>query len=176
MEKILLFLESDDFLIIHIVRPHENLAQIAASYHILETDIISNNLHVTDFNRLVAGTKLKIPFLSTTVTDTLEETESFIRDYYPTFDGKLKSLEEDELPKVEPKKKDDDLIPPLEKESIEEKTATVSIPSVNDSINVVENAEKKEPKLTVDNNYKLVYGAYCGNVIPSIPSKYIRKI
>ncbi len=63
---------------------------VADNYQCEISDITSNNLHITDFKNLKAGMKLKIPFLTKPIVEVLEETESFISDYYPTLNAEFK--------------------------------------------------------------------------------------
>ena len=83
-------------MILHIVRSGETIRNIADNYQCDISDITSNNLHITDFKNLKPGMKLKIPFLTKPIMDTLEETESFISDYYPSL--KKDFVKEDVLP------------------------------------------------------------------------------
>lgn len=69
-------------MIIHIVKENETLTQIMDDYKISKNDIVSNNRHITDFKKLKAGTKLKIPLLNEEVIENLEESEPFIEEYY----------------------------------------------------------------------------------------------
>ena len=70
-------------MLLHIVRSGENIHKIADNYQCEVSDITSNNLHITDFSHLQPGMKLRIPFITKETVDVLEETESFIKDYYP---------------------------------------------------------------------------------------------
>lgn len=106
-------------MLVHIVKQGETLRKICDAYHVLREDIISHNQHITDFDRLVSGTKIRIPLLSKDVLETLEETESFIEDYYPSFD-KFVSMSKtmNETPKVEEHELPEEIevIPPVEPE------------------------------------------------------------
>ena len=124
-------------------------------YHCEINDITGNNLHITDFKKLLPGTKLKIPFLSKEVIDTLEETESFISEYYPKFDG------------VKPKEKE------VIKEELKEEEVVVDL--------LIENNEEKNEKKpqSSDNstiNLPKYNSRYFGNVPPNYPKENIRKI
>lgn len=134
-------------MILHIVRSGETIRNIADNYQCDISDVTSNNLHITDFNNLKAGMKLKIPFLTKPVMDTLEETESFISDYYPS----LKSLDINDMTNDDLNVEEKNVI--LEKEEITPKTKT----------------EKREKEL-------MPYGSYFGNVKPNIPKEFLKKI
>ena len=45
----------------HIVRMNEKLEQIALTYNLSVEEIKSNNQHIRDWGKLVAGTKLILP-------------------------------------------------------------------------------------------------------------------
>ena len=142
-------------MILHIVRSGETIRAIADNYQCEISDITSNNLHITDFKNLKPGMKLRIPFLSKPIIDTLEETESFISDYYPSIDSKFNKKD---FPKEEVVVKEDLKETPLKtNEEIEEKI------EVND-------------KTYINSRELSGYGVYTGNVKPNIPEKYIKKI
>ena len=140
-------------LILHIVRSGETINKIADNYQVDVSDITSNNFHITDFKNLKPGMKLKIPFLSVPIIETLEQTEPFISDYYPSLKPEFSK---DNI------KKEEVIIP---KEEIVEKEI------IPDS-NKLELEEEKEVLLTP----KISYSNYQGHIIPNIDSKYIRKI
>ena len=41
------------------------------------------HLHITDFNNVIPGMKIKIPLINDEVEQILSNTESFVMDYYP---------------------------------------------------------------------------------------------
>lgn len=140
------------------MRSGETLSQIALLYHCDVNDITGNNLHITDFKKLMPGTKLKIPFLNKEVIDTLEETESFISDYYPKFDGKTtKKNNEEHLESIKKNQDEEITEKPLEKEELE---------------------VEKKPKISENSQYNLprYNSLYFGNVPPNLPKENIRKI
>ena len=145
-------------ILLHIVRSGENISQIADMYHCDINDIKGNNLHITDFKKLMPGTKLKIPFLNKEVIDTLEETESFISDYYPKFEGKINDVKAEK-----------------QKENFVEKSVekTEEIPLENKEI-----VEEKKPQISENSNINIPrYNVnYFGNIPPRISEKFIRKI
>ena len=71
------------FLIEHIVRINEKTEDILSAYHITLDELKENNLHITDFNKLPCGLKLRIPYLSKETEQILESTEGFVLQYYP---------------------------------------------------------------------------------------------
>lgn len=155
-------------MLLHIVRSGETIRGIADNYQCEISDITSNNLHITDFKNLKAGMKLKIPFLSRPIIDTLEETESFIQDYYPNLKGEIKK--ENVVPS-EPKTPET----PVEKVEVAEvkeelkPSEKVEVLKVNEPIKPIE-----KPKMERYVNYPNT--GYYGNVAPKIPDQYIKKI
>lgn len=69
-------------MIIHIVKDNQNLKTISNNYNVSKNDIISNNKHISDWQNLKLGMKIKIPLLNEEVNNELEESEPFIEDYY----------------------------------------------------------------------------------------------
>ena len=67
----------------HIVKNGERIEQITELYGMKFDTIKSYNLHITDFNNLVCGMKIKIPLISEEIEQILENTESFVNGYYP---------------------------------------------------------------------------------------------
>lgn len=152
--------------LLHIVRSGENIRGIADNYQCEISDITSNNLHITDFKNLKPGMKLKIPFLSRPIMDTLEETESFIQDYYPNLKEEFKKE------KVEPNEVQPDTSPIIKVEIPEVESEPI-IKDIEPPLTCpVKNEEK--PKMERYVNYPNT--SYSGNVIPKIPSQYIKKI
>ena len=146
-------------MILHIVRSGETVRAIADNYQCEISDITSNNLHITDFKNLKPGMKLRIPFLSKPIIDTLEETESFISDYYPSIDTKFNKKE---VPK--------DVV-------IVEEPKPEPIDTVLDTSVTIENIKNTEEKAQINNrNYSYGSVMYTGNIMPNIPEKFIKKI
>ena len=142
-------------MILHIVRSGETIRAIADNYQCEVSDITSNNLHITDFKNLKPGMKLRIPFLSKPIIDTLEETESFISDYYPSINNKFN-------------KKD------ISKEEVIVEEELKEAPLKTDE--VMEENIKVTEKPYINSRELSGYGMYTGNVKPNIPEKYIKKI
>ena len=140
---------------------------IADNYQCEISDITSNNLHITDFKNLKPGMKLKIPFLTKPIMEVLEETESFISDYYPTLNTDFK----------ETKNKD---------EVVKEESVTLDVVKMEENITedskVIDEdipilrKEETVNKVVEDNTVIKSKIPYYGNVIPKIDQKYIKKI
>ena len=155
-------------MILHIVRSGETVRMIADNYQVEVSDITSNNLHITDFKSLKAGMKLKIPFLSKPVIETLEETESFISDYYPSL---VENFNEPIVKKEKEIKEEiiEDLHAMEKQESIKEEIPRdVILEEKNERIPEVKPVEVTQP-------YRYSSG-YSGNIIPKVPDIYIKKI
>lgn len=154
-------------MLLHIVRSGENINKIADNYQCEVSDITSNNLHITDFSHLQPGMKLRIPFLTKETIEVLEETESFIKDYYPSFTEKnlnLKPENKDSKPEVineEILPKNEEIIEAIEK--VEKEPVVEKIPLL----------EESKKNVVKPNVYP---SCYTGNIVPKIPDKFIRKI
>jgi hypothetical protein len=156
------------YVLLHIVRSGENINKIADNYQCEVSDITSNNLHITDFSHLQPGMKLRIPFLTKETIEVLEETESFIKDYYPNLNKDFKT---------ETKEVKDDISEPDENslKPILEETKEVEIKEEN-----IVSPASELPKEIIKNESLVknpcIKNVYRGNVIPNIPPQYIKKI
>lgn len=83
-------------------------------YHLERKEIEMANLHLTDFDHLSVGTKIKIPLLTEEVEQILEHTESFVMDYYPQVEEIRASKEE--MPKQQEEKEADEIKEEVKKE------------------------------------------------------------
>lgn len=140
---------------------------IADNYQCELSDITSNNLHITDFKNLKPGMKLKIPFLTKPIMEVLEETESFISDYYPTLNTEFKETKNKDVVKQE-ESITEDLV--VKEENITEDTAVI------DEETPILRKEETVNKVIEDNTVIKSKIPYYGNVIPKIDQKYIKKI
>lgn len=87
-------------MIIHIVRENERISDIIKSYNISFDELKTNNLHITDFNHLRAGTKLRIPSINQETMQILNETEPLVSNYYkPNFEEDEKEIKKPEVEK-----------------------------------------------------------------------------
>ena len=71
----------------HIIRTNETLGKIARMYNLTETEIRDLNRHITVWDRLVPGTRIKLPSIPDAVVEELNDVEPFIEDYYPKLDS-----------------------------------------------------------------------------------------
>lgn len=125
-------------MIIHIVRNNESVSDILDIYHLSFDDLKSNNLHITNFKKIIPGTKLKIPFLGEEIKQILESSESFVEDYYPVVERLEKenleeasvsvNIEEDEVLFDNTRDGEDIRIQEPEEKIIYHKNKPVSVP------------------------------------------------
>ena len=85
----------------HIIKAGESIKMIAKNYELLEDEIINNNRHITNWDKLIPGTRLKLPNISEKLADEIDEVEPFIEDYYPRIEVPIKEESIDE-PTEEP--------------------------------------------------------------------------
>jgi hypothetical protein len=141
---------------------------IADNYQCELSDITSNNLHITDFKNLKPGMKLKIPFLTKPIMEVLEETESFISDYYPTLNTDFKETKnKDEVVKEESVT--------LDVVKMEENIAEDS-KVIDEEVPILRKEETVNKVIEDNNTFIKSKIPYYGNVIPNIDEKYIKKI
>lgn len=70
----------------HIVRTNEKLENIASLYNYTVNEIKDLNRHITSWNNLIPGTRIKLPPIPDSIVEELNDTEPFIEDYYPRID------------------------------------------------------------------------------------------
>jgi hypothetical protein len=141
---------------------------IADNYQCELSDITSNNLHITDFKNLKPGMKLKIPFLTKPIMEVLEETESFISDYYPTLNTDFKETKnKDEVVKEESVT--------LDVVKMEENIAEDS-KVIDEEVPILRKEETVNKVIEDNNTFIKSKIPYYGNVVPKIDEKYIKKI
>lgn len=82
----------------HIIKNGETLEKIMFLYQVKESEIREVNKHIKNFNKLIPGTKIKIPTITETIDSDILEMEPFIEDYYPKIDeeeNKEEKIEEE---------------------------------------------------------------------------------
>ena len=139
---------------------------IADNYQCELSDITSNNLHITDFKNLKPGMKLKIPFLTKPIMEVLEETESFISDYYPTLNTDFKETK-NKVVKEESITKD---------VVVKEENITIDTKGIEEETPILRKEETVNEVIEDNNTVIRNKIPYYGNVIPKIDQKYIKKI
>lgn len=89
----------------HIVRIKETLDDILYIYNLTKDELIEENKHIRVWDKLIPGTKIKIPTISEAVELEVSDMEPFVEDYYPTVGDDLSGISieesEEELKKVE---------------------------------------------------------------------------
>lgn len=73
----------------HIVRNQETTKDILSIYSLTINELKEPNRHIRDWNKLIPGTKLKIPIINESVEQDIIDMEPFIEDYYPRNDEPL---------------------------------------------------------------------------------------
>ena len=89
----------------HIIRTGESIQKIAYSYGLDIEEITKINQHISNWDRLIPGTKIKLPEISNQLMEELDEVEPFIEDYYPKINIPIK--EDDYLIKEQIKEEKD---------------------------------------------------------------------
>lgn len=77
------FFERKRLVKFHIVCEGETLKKIAFLYGLSEEELQKENKHIRVWERLIPGTKLKIPTISEAVDQDINGMEPFVEDYYP---------------------------------------------------------------------------------------------
>jgi hypothetical protein len=67
----------------HIVRTGETVEDILFLYNLTKDELVEENRHIRVWDRLIPGTKLKIPPLTEAIEEDVSEMEPFVEDYYP---------------------------------------------------------------------------------------------
>lgn len=67
----------------HIVRNGETVKKIAFLYSLEVEEIKKENKHIRVWEKLIPGTKLKIPVITEAIDNDVTQMEPFVEDYYP---------------------------------------------------------------------------------------------
>lgn len=110
----------------HIIRSGESLEKIAYGYNVDIEEITRINKHISNWQKLVPGTKIKLPEISNQLAMELDEVEPFIEDYYPKIELPIK----EELN--------------VQEEVIEETSNIEKIPQISDKDNVEKKMNKNK--------------------------------
>ena len=94
----------------HIVRMNEKIEKIAHNYNLTVDEIKVLNQHISNWDNIIAGSKLILPNIPERIKDELNDIEPFIEDYYPKIsDMKFNKIEEEEI-----KDNNEDVLPSQE--------------------------------------------------------------
>lgn len=88
----------------HIVRNKETLDDILYIYNLTKDELVEQNKHIRVWDKLIPGTKLKIPSIPDAVELEVSDIEPFVEDYYPKITDDISNpvvKMEDELKKIE---------------------------------------------------------------------------
>ncbi len=119
----------------HIVRTGENLEDILFLYNLCKDELVEENRHIRVWDKLVPGTKLKIPPITIADEQDIADMEPFVEDYYP------KLSDSDEKEEVIFSDKEEEIKIDIEKgEQSSELIKTIDLTKTNEE-------EKKLPKV-----------------------------
>ena len=139
----------------HIVRTNDKIETIMNLYNLTKNEIKDLNTHITSWNNLIPGTRIKLPKISDAMNDELNDIEPFIEDYYPKIDlTKYESNEESVI-------KDEAL--EENKESIEEEKNVIYNKEEESENNIVFEQPKKgnfNNSIKLPPNYSYYYNPY----------------
>lgn len=92
----------------HIVRMNEKIEKIAHNYNLTVDEIKVLNQHISNWDNIIAGSKLILPNIPERIKDEINDIEPFIEDYYPKIsDMKFNKIEEEK----EIKDNNEDVLP-----------------------------------------------------------------
>lgn len=86
----------------HIVRMNEKIEKIALNYQLDIDEIKEANQYIRDWNHLIPGTKLRLPEISASLNEEIDQDEPFIEEYYPKLNENNYYIEEKVAEKGEP--------------------------------------------------------------------------
>lgn len=67
----------------HIVKNGESINTILNIYSLQKDELVESNRHIRSWDRLIPGSKLKIPTITSVIDQDVIDMEPFIEDYYP---------------------------------------------------------------------------------------------
>lgn len=141
----------------HIVRNGETTKDILNIYGLQINELKEANRHVRDFNKLLAGTKLKIPIVNEAINQDINDMEPFIEEYYPKYDDEFqeKEIVEDVVSEM----LEENIINDINNDNIKEENKNIDkdINVENKNIDVDNNKVddrkiKNESKANINNN------------------------
>ncbi len=115
----------------HIVQMNETIEEITFLYNLTVDELKEENRHIRKWDKLIPGTKLKIPVITEAIDSEVAEMEPFIEDYYPKIQAEDNILNDSTEVMTEP----------IEEEKVEDDKE-----ELDSSFN-----EKEEEKIEIDN-------------------------
>lgn len=67
----------------HIVKNGENIDDILKMYNVTLEEVRECNLHLSNLENIMSGAILRIPLINQEIEQILDNTESFVKKYYP---------------------------------------------------------------------------------------------
>ena len=131
----------------HIVCEGESLRKIAFLYGLSEEELQKENKHIRVWERLIPGTKLKIPNIPEAVDLDINSMEPFVEDYYPKLKldvGAMSNPNPEVQIKNEPEYQSVEIISPEAPTEVEtEIKQTANSNEIKTLNEVIENTENK---------------------------------
>lgn len=81
----------------HILQSNEKISDILFMYNISLDELKENNKHISKWDSVLPGTKLRLPFITKNDDLELMELEPFIEDYYPTLGVEFSESHEEKI-------------------------------------------------------------------------------
>jgi hypothetical protein len=81
----------------HIVRTGESLEDILFLYNLTKDELVEDNRHIRVWEKLIPGTKLKIPSITESIEYEVNDMEPFIEDYYPKLTSDVEKSKDIEI-------------------------------------------------------------------------------
>lgn len=143
----------------HIIGNGENVEDILKGYDLSIDELKNENKHIRVWDKLIPGTKLKIPVLSENLVEDINEIEPFIEDYYPKIkiedDIKIfneSEFEQHEINDIQETKEND-----LKVEQTEINQEQSSQESINNNIKINNPNDTYHKKRYITNNHQYIY-------------------
>lgn len=146
----------------HIIRNNEKIEDIMFLYNLTKDELIECNKHIRVWDKLIPGTKLKVPTISEAIEQDVSQMEPFIEDYYP----KLKYNEKQTNQEKSFEKEEDLFVQEVNEEIIvdnEEENSKIIKEGIVQEDNKSEEEKKKEimkevaKYQTLQNPYRYTY-------------------
>lgn len=135
----------------HIVRNKETLEDILYIYNLNKDELIENNKHIRVWDKLIPGTKLKIPSIPDSVDLEVTDMEPFVEDYYPQINEEVvtpvANIEEDDYKAIDD---DEEIYSTEQLEQQEQVTEETKDNSKLQSSNIYEDYAEEDSNVELD--------------------------